>query len=57
MPLLDPTKHTFELLDLKYNDLAFMEQNYFLGFRRLGELGLLNILQQLPTSLLMLMYL
>ena len=40
MPPLDPTKHILELLDLGGNNLVFIKQNYFSGFRNLKTLDL-----------------
>ena len=40
MPPLDPTKHILELLDLGGNNLVFIKQNYFSGFRNLKILDL-----------------
>ena len=35
MPPLDPVKHTLEILNLRMNELVYIEANYFLGFSRL----------------------
>ena len=38
MPPLNPVKHTLELLSLPFNDLEYIENSYFMGFRRLQML-------------------